>query len=322
MFFTLSFTIRCENHSDFFSNKQNLIIPQKLIHSELPDDYPKELDYLFQCNYELFHNAFVNKEYNSENAYEIQDEYFQENRHRYEKLPYLIWLTKHLYPSYFAEYRVLNSFYVKDLLNFDDKLDRIVKEKSYVYKENNQLSCSDIFLYSNPNDVVENGGLLHHIWLRVKVHESDEVIVEGTKGESILTSFSAVDIVEDFSNIFPYKQLKINLYLGGDDKVNIPHLMLQEGKEYLIPINWRFTHFFYRAESTDDYLYFMPRAWLRDALLIEQGHITIPKIFDSHSNKVNQHRFYKYFGARISYIEAKEIIQKAINDLREWGTGN
>ena len=95
-------------------DREKNIMPKKLVYSELPEDYPKELVELFQFYYDTV-TIISDFDYEPSNYY---DQFYNQKLKEYlDSIPlskkihlrYLVWLARNTIPLYFAEYLSINS---------------------------------------------------------------------------------------------------------------------------------------------------------------------------------------------------------------------
>lgn len=302
-------------------------MPRKLINSELSDEYPDDMEFLFRCNYDFIMDTFNAMKTSDENPIHIQKKMIRGNISKMQKLSYLTWLAQHLIPQYYAEYQLINSRYVYSFLNHDIELDKKLNELSYVLQKfgsEEKHDISSIFLASSTaRSEIENSNVLNYIWVRAKVLKTDTLSVRKFNNNLRLTSFVTIEIVEDISGIFPYQELEIECFYTGDEAPNPAMKLLEKDKEYLIPIRW-----FQRQHSiTENYVKHYPLVYqsarLADCMLIENEYLTTFDIQTMDSNLViestDEYWIRKIFGSEISYKQAKSIIKSRIDLILNLG---
>jgi len=307
---------------------RDIYMPEKLVHAELPEDISEDIEYLFRRDYEFYkelyekfqdtnkrpHNVFV------ETLLAIPEE--EANR-----IAYLAWYAWHTMPQYFAEYALINSRYIRSFLGQDEELDRKLHEASYALQLFGDKINDVTNLYSAisiPCEGIEKSAVLR-IWIRAKVissevitvHRFDRIYRDDNKKE---TSMVNIEVIDDISGIFPYDELTIEGFYSGPKSRHKYQNLLEEGKEYLIPLTWHPRQ--HSRTSNDNEQYYplvYPSARLHFCLLIEDEQIDTSYIPDNVRGSRIKHMTRRLFGEEISYEQAREIIRSNIDKLRECG---
>lgn len=221
------------------------IMPKKLIYSELPDDYPKELDELFE-----FYTEFLGEIYDitTVSYYRVRFEILSTKlralpESQINKYAYLLWLARTSIPEYFCEYEAINSPYISiKTFNKRDSLSFISAEM-YNKMDNHEELIPDVSIINiNIKMIVgENypdiSNITHYPnWIKCKVLESHYIIRYKENGEVNPRNYVIVEIIDDLSGNFHKKQIMLQLYMNRLDEES---KILKEGNTYLIPFEYK-----------------------------------------------------------------------------------
>ena len=243
------------------------VMPKKLVYSELPEDYPKELDELFIFYWETV--KMLEPYFGDDKK---QRESFKEHFDRlsYDKqkhIVYLIWLVSNTIPKYYCEYLSINrNPWDKRLqtLHTWDELDRLSiypESQRAFYKTNEGLtegllpieeinSCIKWFLKDDPE--IYNKDFyptLWNIWIRARIIDNELVKISDYRGynylklstiESLGKQFTENEIVlsvQSSPNNYDYiigKDYLINLcfYMGEGQKAGPPEKLEIDLQKY------------------------------------------------------------------------------------------
>ena len=293
------------------------ILPKKLIYSELPDDYPKELDELFEFYLDILTEIY-NKpsvDYYRERSDELVKILKALPESEFNYYAYLIWLARTSIPEYFTEYETINSpvitkvtFNERNPLSFlsvsiFDKLDRAEDRSPGVLKIN-------IIFRSIMRDKYPEISLIdiYPDWIQGKILESQYIVRYDETGISKSKNYVIVEILDDFSGNFHKKQIMLEIFMN---RYITGNKILQTGKIYLIPFanicnnnNYVELPENVNIDIISEFLQY--RSSIRRCLEIAD---------DNTMSRVNKAPFYNnhlFTSDIITYTQAKETIQKAM----------
>ncbi|MCK4956009.1 MAG: hypothetical protein KAS49_00125 [Candidatus Cloacimonetes bacterium] len=211
-------------------------MPQKLIYFELPEDYPKELDELFEFYYDAVEKTRKGtnndiKKYISNMPETQRKRYF-----------YLSWLAMNSIPEYYCEYLALN--YDRDILRKSYFSSENINEKSmYTNEQINNRSGNRVPSVNRINSIIKESlvgkypeiDLFYYttptIWAKVKVLESEVFTVPN---KSSFSFCAKLEILDPIGSNFPDK----TIYASGGGLMS--QWKLEEGKQYLVRINYSY----------------------------------------------------------------------------------
>ena len=306
---------------------RDIYMPEKLIHAELPEDISEDMEFLFRSNYEFYKDIYDKLQNTNKRFIDIPGELINKiPEQEAKRIAYLAWYVRHTMPQYFAEYTLINSGYVRSFLGQDEELDRKLHDVSYVLQlfGDRTVNPNLYTLISIPCEGIEKSAVLR-IWIRAKVissevitvHRFDRIYRDDNKKE---TSMVNIEVIDDISGIFPYDELTIEGFYSGPKSRHKYQNLLEEGKEYLIPLTWHPRQ--HSRTSNDNEQYYplvYPSARLHFCLLIEDEQIDTSYIPDNVRGSRIKHMTRRLFGEEISYEQAREIIRSNIDKLRECG---
>lgn len=309
---------------------RDIYMPEKLVHAELPEDVSEDMEYLLRSNYEFYKEIYKQMQDTDKSLRNIPGELINKiPEEEAKRIAYLAWYARHTMPQYFGEYAVINSGYVNTFLGHDEELDRKLHEVSYVVQffGDRRVNRNLYGLIPLPSEEISRS-VIYKIWIKAKVISSDVITVQRFggifDGEKRKTSIVNIEITDDISGIFPYDELTIECYYSGPEHGHKYQSLLEEGKEYLIPLRWTLrTHT--RPSNEDGHYYpiVYPSAALNECMLIQDGYLTT---FDlkEYARKIGfipsgDYWTRKLFGEQISYDQAREIVRSNIDKLIECG---
>ena len=299
------------------------IMPQKLINTVLPDDYPKELDKLFAF-YSIILEEIYNipkTEYYRERADKLSEILKTIPRTQLDNYAYLIWKARTSIPEYFCEYETINSP-AKSLIVFgkrnsqsfiSEKMHNIMIQHKEFIPGVISLNISIMASFSKEHlEMLILGG--HSNWIRCKILESKYILRHKENGKTNPKNYVKVQILDDLSKNFKKKQIIIQLYLNPLDNEN---KILKKGKEYLIPIEYRSHKKTYveLEDEEDNHL-------ISDIFYYYSGVRLCLEISDKNTIcRVNKSPLYEnniFTSDVISYVSAKKVIQETMNLLQRF----
>jgi len=264
--FILTGILYCEEYD------MNRIMPKKLIYTDLPDDYPKELDELFTFYWDTV-NMMENWQYSLKESYHRYEEYYEsvKTSKKY-RLAYLIWLAGNSIPEYYTEYlkihvnpqqNVLAELYSWEEL---ERLSIFSSQKINNAKTANFWATSLIPLSLINRIIIDGVDLLNEeeysqfynlyrpIWIRVKIIEANPIKAElnvNLDDDQITCLeyyFLKVKVIEAFGDVFQKDILNITIYMLGST------YNYQEGQDYLINCGYGINNM-YTIDEIDFELY-------------------------------------------------------------------
>ena len=304
-------------------------MPQKLIINELPDDYPQELEYCFYKTYKFFQEIstiidslkFQREKFRYKKFFKILPKI--RKKYRTPKMLYLSWFANNIMPAYYGEYKTLNSKFIYDILKETD-MDKELYRKSIFLKffpeSHNSLRLGRSMGY------IDIGGMLQFIWLRVKILESQEIQYKTFEGYMRPTYSLKVEVLEDFSGVFPHKQFELNARISGSVRTRqflkkqiIPP---QKGEEYLIPFRWARSLGYKIVNGKREFEYVHPFASFIHLMKINNEQLEIFNLKEKGPSSHQQKSIIqRYFGNSCSYQKAKSIIKDKIDKLKKAAKG-
>ncbi len=226
------------------------ILPKKLIVNELPADYPKELDELFQFCYDVLQEVNSVKIENNPSSpnnsaeydkrWEILNDLFNDlSSKKKKKLRYLNLLANNTIALYYREYRMINDLapYIKneDKINLSILPDSTFKNwKQYVDLGSILNAIENYEFKQNPEFALTNNGF----WLRLEIISNEMVTVHGET--TTYLQLCRAKIVDKFVGekktdeiIIAYSSPEFNgnsNYPANNNSI----IKLENGKEYLV----------------------------------------------------------------------------------------
>lgn len=307
------------------------IMPMKLIFSELPDDYPKELDELF----EFFYNTVM---FVSDFDYEPTDFYdwfyarktgeYLDNIPISKKihLKYLFWLAKNTIPLYFAEYLSINMKKPIDNITEEELISMSILPRKFweghlKHPSPNTPSPGGIITLITKSITSQYPEKLNfligsvNVFIKCKITEEEfvERIYKGEKNNTFPTHYIKVKVLDSIGEEFIDEEIIIVVTYRPDSK-EIPDI-IQKGKEYMIPLSSLFSESVYDDKFTfcgsvinDNLSFFAP----------------ITRIYPLNDGKYRLH--YRYYEDdalgkdSVSYEEFKNVVEAEIDFLKSFSS--
>ncbi len=225
-------------------------MPQKLIYSELPEDYPKELDELFEFYYDTV---------------KIMDTWgctYRESREKLKsyietikiekqyRLAYLIWLSHNSIPEYYSEYININNrperaivtklFTWQDLYRFSiypEQQINIAKSEDRIGKQNMMPDLLSINLSINKSIVEKNELIepflnisMYPIWAKVQIIATETIEIDHPIASPVM--HAKCKILDSFGDKFRKDEVTIAIVMFGNN------YLMKPGQEYLINMRY------------------------------------------------------------------------------------
>jgi len=308
------------------------IMPKKLIYSELPDDYPKELDELFEFYYNesqiiLTRYEELNTMETDNSMHEVWDYLYasinQTDEKKLFKFVYLDWLARNTIPLYYAEFEAMNTN-----LEFINSMDpSVLDDISY-------MPCEVILLWRdykkfpwifNVRGIIWNNLILKYpdqelsfiywnnrIWAKGIVLESEIFERRTPKKQANNTkNYIKFKILDTIGNKFPQNEIVI--------QVGSWNTKMQKNELYVIPIicsyyNYDFkdTITFLNKEYSNKVIEY--RASIGGSYKIENNELT--KKADSSEQPSWGYFPFTQNEDTISYMSFKERLEKIITFIK------
>ncbi|MCD4797217.1 MAG: hypothetical protein K8R49_08630 [Candidatus Cloacimonetes bacterium] len=259
-------------------------MPKKLIYSELPDNYPKELDELFEFYYEFYiHTAGKDSSYLETTSREYVETIYHKrtksfidslSSNKKRKIFYLNWLANNSITDYYTEYMRINGrtspWYDEDSMKrasyinpaiitdlkkeYPEELNSIILGGSYTI-----LHRIDRFVRENSKDDNWFVTRTPKFMIRGKINELSKY--ENKRNDKIPIIYTLnVSVIDAIGGIFDKDEIKLILVIWGygnqfrDDKTIQKYLKV--GNEYIFSIidtyqYYDFPIIEYKAEKYD-----------------------------------------------------------------------
>ena len=220
-------------------------MPKKLKYNKLPDNYPKEIDELFEFYYNIITTMDswnYNKKFNPQKKLEIYIENL--NYEKIRKISYLIWLAKNSMPKYYTEFLKINgkigSTIRTGLFNWNDLYRLSIYPKPYLdnVKNKNGVNLCSIRRINNiiqNSQNIENSiltdSMLLPIWIKVYVIETEKIKIDHPIASPII--YIRCRVLDSFGNKFPFEHINLGIVMFKDK------YELKKESEYLMNIGFQ-----------------------------------------------------------------------------------
>lgn len=214
-------------------DKPHNIMPQKLKYNELPENYPKELDELFN-----FHYAMVKEMAKIDTVTEREERWLLLQKYKstlpYEtkiKLAYLSWLAKQKITKYYYEYKWINclsKFYVGEHFSLAEiKKLSIMPCTAYDVKTHGEFIFPEVHFKEIADKFVDYEHWMKKCFLKVKI-----VKLEKKDDKSAYVKMKVLDSIGDE---FEEKEI-IVIAKSKYDRRKKEYNLFEEGSNYVVPI--------------------------------------------------------------------------------------
>ena len=218
-------------------------MPKKLINAILPDDYPKELDELFDFYYEIYVNFEASKSYDFLEYREFQKNVFNNlSKRKIGKLYYLHRLANNAINGYYSEYIKINGFVsvwydnIKvDKASFISNSMRLYNRKRYHQKGYTDIPGGPYLILSAINKAFANKTSEDN-WFE---YNSAKLILRGKIKELCISEnpeiyLITIDIFDTIGGFYDQKEIQLIVPIYSEQNNYIKKTaqeLIQEGNE-------------------------------------------------------------------------------------------
>ena len=301
---------------------KEVYMPKRLINSQLPDDYPKEIEELFNVMFNLYNTFGMDS---VKNLTDNETENLVDKTNRYKKkykndkyMAYLRWLAFYYIPEYYFEYRYL----ISNSCNSDIKQDSSLQKKlvnTGIYKPEKSQHVRLYQFYSGKS----YHSFLKSIWLKAKVIEVEEFEKLQLNGEKEVTHYLTVRVLDCINGNIESRFFRFEMPYVGSSSYSSQFTIPQTGQTLFLKIDRRSIITGY--EPNGEYDVAKPYCRIDSWYKIINNEIKVKKPAKENTPKSEIGKSWPYYNYRNilynyrHYEDFKTFIQTNISKVKSWG---